>query len=330
MSVDNFTARGTITPINNYVFPDPPGLPAFRINFPSPPPSLDNRVPDVIEIYIGPFLAVTQIIMGNHGGITIRGDSITSNSGYETSIRLTLDGLGKTVTIIDSVRQITYSFETRSSPEIQNASVSIGVITITTPSDVTPLPETPALNSSGTLSVSFGKTITMKSNKKRNDFSPMITISAATSARGKNFGEAYYTVLDSKPHTGTVTCKSKKVSNGVWESVFSDFTQINSILKGRGCTLVQKFTSLIDHYDLKISVEGFTAKMAFYAYSKLILSKLMYDDFDAKYLSRCFNEQFMRDLEASDYSEFAIIFAPRYGVSNFDRYFKCVCDTGKC
>lgn len=164
-------------------------------------------------------------------------------------------------------------------------------------------------------------------------FIPKIDISAVSAAEDLNFGEAFYVVVDTVRHKGTVSCKNKRIVDStapggvVYESKFSQFPQINSVLKGEGCSLRQKFRSLIAHYDLDVSIESFTAHMALYALLKYILARLMYGDFSLKYLDRCFNKQFMRDLSESHYSFYLFFFTNReIGLIGFDRYFKCLCE----
>lgn len=184
-----------------------------------------------------------------------------------------------------------------------------------------------------------GKTTTLCSKHlgKRDTFIPTITVEAETAAQGQDFGSAFFTVLDNKKHSGTFNCKHRVVKviipggvvKGI-ESQFSQFPQFNCIVKGKGCTLRQKFRSLIGCYGLETTLENFTAHMALYMYSKYILSRLLYGDFSVDYLSSCLDTKFLHHLEKSEYSDFSVIFTDReIGLIGFGRYFKCACG-GKC
>ena len=70
--------------------------------------------------------------------------------------------------------------------------------------------------------------------------------------------------------------------------------------------------------------------MALYAYAKYVLAGLLNcDHFSAKWLSRCYNREFMRLLEDSRFSDFDVIFTDKeIGLVGFQRYFNCLPD--KC
>jgi len=164
--------------------------------------------------------------------------------------------------------------------------------------------------------------------------SPRIIVEAISSAQNQNFGEAFFTVLDSVPHAGTFNGENPiRIEKGhrYIVSQFSEFPQINGILKGKGTSLRQKFQSIIRHYHLypdagDSAIDAFTADMSLYVYSLYILSRLLYGEFSIGFLSRCFFGQFLRDLETSRYSEFSIIFTdPEIGLIGFNRYFRCLC-----
>ena len=153
-----------------------------------------------------------------------------------------------------------------------------------------------------------------------NTFRPRITINEVSTIDEQNFGEALYTVLDSEEYSDTVTCQSTLIGDS-WKSVFSTFPEINPVVRGKGCSLQQKFRSLIEHYNLSISMNVFTKNMATWSLLKYILGRLLYGDFDLKYLSACFHTQFLRDLSRSRFSAFSRVFD---ALAKYNRYFKCV------
>jgi len=75
---------------------------------------------------------------------------------------------------------------------------------------------------------------------------------------------------------------------------------------------------------LLTTVDNFTVHMSLYAYSKYILAKVIFGNFDVDYLSKCFNKEFMTALEKSDYREFSKIYtSEEIGLIGFQRYFHC-------
>lgn len=168
----------------------------------------------------------------------------------------------------------------------------------------------------------------------QDDTYPRIDILAFSTANDEDFGQVTYTVLDTVKHRGTYNCRNKEVSPGVYQSIFSRFPQINSILKGKGCSLKQKFTSIIDIYSLTISLNDFTANMALYMYLNNILTRLMYNTFDLKYLTPCFFDQFLADLQRK-YPQYVRFFTtprlepPQYDIVGYSKYFECGCDCEK-
>ena len=161
------------------------------------------------------------------------------------------------------------------------------------------------------------------STERCNTFRPRITINAISTIDQQNFGEALYTVLDSEEYSDTVTCQSTLIGDS-WQSVFSTFPEINLVVRGKGCSLQQKFRSLMEHYNLSLPMEEFTKNMATWALLKYILGRLLYGDFDLKYLSACFHQRFLRDLRQSRFSAFSRVFER---LAKYNRYFKCV---GQC
>lgn len=155
---------------------------------------------------------------------------------------------------------------------------------------------------------------------------PQINILAFSTANDEDFGQVTYTVLDTIKHRGTYNCRNKEVSPGVYRSIFSQFPQINDILKGKGCSLKQKFTSILDIYSLDISLNDFTANMAFYVYLNNILSRLLYSHFDLKWLTPCFFDQFLKDLKKRYPIYVQFFIKPQYGIVGYQKYFECVCE----
>ena len=162
-----------------------------------------------------------------------------------------------------------------------------------------------------------------------NEDVPRIFLEALDAAQGQDFGESFFTVYDTKRHRGTFDGLSAKVSPGVFVSQFSVFLYINPVVKGEGVSLGQKFESILSNYDTDLTLEEFTKRMSLYSQSKIILSRMLFHNFDVKYLSSCFNDKFMSTLIKSRFYKFADLYTnEKYGVVGFNEYFRCLCDTG--
>jgi len=152
---------------------------------------------------------------------------------------------------------------------------------------------------------------------------PRIQMSGSSAAYKANFGEIFYTIVDTIPYTGTYNGKSEEISPGIYRSRFCRFPQFNGIIRGKGVTLAEKFTSLIERYGLFPDLDLFTKQMANYVYAKYFLIRLLTGKFTKMLLARNRNEEFLRLLESSRYNIFSPLFTnPAYGVSDFYKYFK--------
>lgn len=353
MDGNTFTCTGIIAPIPNIVTP---GDPAYSVLFPCTMEGINGTIDfESFNLYytiqgpIGWALNIFRISGGPPGVLVTRvtktppRDYLILGSFFKVAAYEGVIGFDPAiVTIIDTYAtpQTTYDFGLDTPVGTPNAARARAFL-ITQTLDTSPDPASPlppvlkaAVKPTAILTLQCNgatKCYYPKRSRGCSDFSPTINIDAYSAAEDQNFGEAIFTVLDTKPHCGTINCKNKRVAPCVYESVFSQFPQINCILKGDGCSLRQKFLSIIAHYDLDTTIRNFTAHMALYVYAKYILSRLMYGDFSVRYLSRCLNERFLRDLEESAYSDFLFIFTdPEVGLTQFGRYFKCACDEKKC
>ena len=258
--------------------------------------------------------------------------SITLQEGYSCSTHV-LPGIpDRRLIIEDTVKSITYNFDysrlrNRASPAepiFSNAnalivtSPSTGGTVSSSNTDVQPVPSgsTPVLSMQG-------KHYLFANNA---EFSPTIRISSVSAGRCKNFGEMFTTVTNTQKYTQDVYDKPVLTSPGVWETQFCQFPQFNSVLKGKGYTLEQKFLSIIEHYNLTTTLDAFTGQMALYAYTRFILSRFLFGDFDVCYLTQEYTREFFERLAESEFKEFVVVFGPDYGLAGFDKYFKRTCD----
>ena len=100
---------------------------------------------------------------------------------------------------------------------------------------------------------------------------------------------------------------------------FSEYPDLNSVLKGGGCNLKQKAESIIRHYGLDIQTEQLMINLIEYGMGKYKLSRLLLGRFSIKYLLRRYNEKFFEKLSHSRYCRFLSKFDNSLG---YEKYFK--------
>ena len=97
-------------------------------------------------------------------------------------------------------------------------------------------------------------------------FQPRIFIEAISGAQDENFGEVFITIVDTIAFKGTFNGKfTKEVTRAgqtVYVSQFSRFPQFNSMVRGVGVSLLQKFMSIIEHYKICSTVKNFAVQIA--------------------------------------------------------------------
>ena len=104
--------------------------------------------------------------------------------------------------------------------------------------------------------------------------------------------------------------------------------QILSVIKAMGGnTLREKLLYILERVPLKISVEDFAKKLITYAMLRYILSRLLYGEFNIKYLKGCKYNRFIKDLRKSRFSDFINILEEQVTTTdnqhhNLDYFFK--------
>lgn len=102
---------------------------------------------------------------------------------------------------------------------------------------------------------------------------------------------------------------------------------LQCIVKGKGTSLRDKVLYTYDRINLIISFQQFYINIITYAMLKYILARVLYGQFDMKYLARNFNCQFFKDLAHSRFCGFIEFFDdPANGLIGYHKYFKNACD----
>jgi hypothetical protein len=96
--------------------------------------------------------------------------------------------------------------------------------------------------------------------------------------------------------------------------------KIVTVLRGKGNTANEKMGSL--YIKDKITIRGitFSDNIVEYSIVKYFLSKLLYGNFNIKYLLRKYHDRFLRDLKNSKYSKFLDFFTIGE-LADYDKYF---------
>lgn len=100
---------------------------------------------------------------------------------------------------------------------------------------------------------------------------------------------------------------------------------LQDVVKGKGCSLRKKLLNYYNkHPEIGPSFQDFYEQMILYGMLKYILARLIYGDFNIRYLYKNFNNQFFKDLENSRFCGFIQFFDnPDNGILDYDKYFIC-------
>ena len=99
--------------------------------------------------------------------------------------------------------------------------------------------------------------------------------------------------------------------------------KIVSVLKGTGSTALDKVSYLYNKNNITLPGINFYDNIVNYSLVRYFLSKLLYGNFDIKYLLNKYYPKFIRDLTNSKYNNFVNFFTdPQSDVYNYNKYFK--------
>jgi hypothetical protein len=111
------------------------------------------------------------------------------------------------------------------------------------------------------------------------------------------------------------------------KTVFLEFNpKMQDVVKGKGKTLRDKLSYYYNIHEVLIGVgfQTFYDRIVQYGMFKYILAKLLYGDFNIRYLCRNFNCQFFKDLKQSRFCGFVQAFKTPVNLIGYDKYFiKC-------
>ncbi|CAK7995053.1 Hypothetical protein POVR1_LOCUS571 [uncultured virus] len=163
---------------------------------------------------------------------------------------------------------------------------------------------------------------------------PQIDIIAYSSLNQENLGEVQFTVRDivsykclflppeSKNERSRHECTEQFVSTSeVVTTIFVESPDLNLVVEGKGCTLQQKINYLRVKCHIDVDESMFMGNVIAFGLLKYILARLMYGDFNLKYLLRSFNNQFFRDLEKSRFCLFVDAFI-ELGLAGYARFYR--------
>jgi hypothetical protein len=161
---------------------------------------------------------------------------------------------------------------------------------------------------------------------------PQIDILAYTSINQLNLGEVRFIIKDTISYKCIYipsdkcleTCIERNTrESNIVETIFYEYPDFNSVVKGKGCTLQEKLLSLIRKFHIPLTLEQFTGKIVLYGLLKYVLARIFNGDFDVKYLLQSYNKTFFRQLKKN--RRFCQFIEPfiELGLQDYDKYFKC-------
>ncbi|CAK7995018.1 Hypothetical protein POVR1_LOCUS536 [uncultured virus] len=142
---------------------------------------------------------------------------------------------------------------------------------------------------------------------------------------GKGLGNVRYEVEDIVRHScGYFEKPTKRIVDGQVKFVTSYLKnpKITKVVRGKGATLDEKILDIVSRGDL-LGYDEVLQRVLVYSTLRLILARLLYHEFDLKFLTNQFTERFFEDLSESRFDDFVKYFTdPIYGLVGAERYFR--------
>ena len=149
---------------------------------------------------------------------------------------------------------------------------------------------------------------------------PRVIITALNTTNGLEVAEISVQVIDTITYTlcnGQLTQRPGYATTTSLLEIYH--TEFSTVVLGCGCTFVDKLINLVGpDYTVYTPI-------LVYAILKYVLALLIYGELNLKYLYRSFNQQFLRDLQESRFTNFYEVFTvpnpPLYNFTETDQYF---------
>lgn len=179
-------------------------------------------------------------------------------------------------------------------------------------------------NDSNSMTISSNLSLnTVKLNNEVSMNIPQIHFQAQTTINASDIGDAVFTIYDEftyydKHRIPDNTCKLRENAD-IKTTIFRECCpSMVSVVKGKGITLWEKLNYLVDKgLTDSPDVYVFYQNMALYGMTKYILSRLLYGEFNIKYLLARYNDKFLKDLSTSRFCAFMKFF----DTYDYNKYF---------
>lgn len=161
---------------------------------------------------------------------------------------------------------------------------------------------------------------------------PTINIFLQFNIQGTNFSEAAFTIRDNRSYScgkysgfGPGQCKKRPIMIPPKEVITTDLYRspcLNQVIRGKGCTTVEKITYLYNKYNNStLNLTQFMFSIILYGLLKYILSYLLYGKFKTSSMLNNNDQQFFDDLACSRFCRFEEAFRspPLRGKGRFFR-----------
>jgi len=164
---------------------------------------------------------------------------------------------------------------------------------------------------------------------------PIISILGQTTVNGNDIGNVIFKVFDTREYYDFNLYK-KHNKCGKYTAKISDLKEtkfdkcsnkIVSVFRGKGETLYDKIEYVYKKYGAEkigtIHIKTFYKNVFLYAMIKYFLAKLIYEEFNLKYLTREYNEKFLEDLSRTRFCQAEILFTVKEGneIYGYNKYF---------
>lgn len=171
------------------------------------------------------------------------------------------------------------------------------------------------------------------SENKDNIAVPIINILGQTTADNANIGDFIFTILDEFKYYHPIPPKDNFcgtfsiLPNQVQKTILKQYCpKIFIVVKGKGMTLYERVENIFRKLGFDVIglfLTDFYPRIIFYAMVKYILSRLLYGDFNIKFLLGKYNDKFLNDLQNSRFCGAISIFTdPNSIVFGYNKYFK--------
>jgi len=178
----------------------------------------------------------------------------------------------------------------------------------------------------------FKNTLTALNNLRNDELTiPSIDINFQSLIDGSDIGNTVFVIIDNvdyynhktTPIIPNYTCKSFQTNNPKTTIFSKACPLISNVLRGIGNTAYEKIVYLMENVVTdQNDAYDFALLLVKYSMLKYILARLMYGNFNIKYILNKYNKKFLNDLSNTRFCKFVYDFTnPNSNIFGFNKYF---------